>query len=482
MYIIEDTNNKYISDIVDLTKLKKDCFNIIASACGTGKSFFIENDLLNHLADVKPCEVIFVTSRSIIVDQQTRDEDNDRISKFDAKNIRFIRKWNGEDRGCEVLDDNCIQTMTYDKLIYILNHCNTPEHETLKEIKVVVMDECHTIFSDTFIRDIAGLKIWIRGCMYLKEKIFLGLTATPRILFYNEREWGVKINQLNSEILVRYRVQNLYCTSYLSLPQIFSDNILTGKTIIMCYSIDDCYELRDKIPNSAVLVSRSNKKYKDSMDSIRDYIVGNASLPDTVNVDGKVFDLNVLITTSTLREGINLNESSGVKNVICCIPDELHVCQFVGRCRFNIENLIIANEYMPISTKNNRYVNECRQDFLDYVDDRNNREWIDSIGHLLENPNLDPKFIYFDETSFFEYINENWLDRRIISKEDREYIANIALSCNLIKGRRSLTTFNSIMEHLENSGKYQVISKRCVVDGKKYTYKTIKLKEIVDGK
>lgn len=65
---------KYISDYVDLNLLDKTKFNIISSGTGSGKTFFIANEFKNQLPDIKPYEILFVASRSLIVEQQSKVE------------------------------------------------------------------------------------------------------------------------------------------------------------------------------------------------------------------------------------------------------------------------------------------------------------------------------------------------------------------------------------------------------------------------
>lgn len=474
---MEQENDQYISDIVDLAKMRTDQFNLIASSCGTGKSYFVEKYILEKMPDIKPNEIIFLTSRAITVDQHTQGEYGESLNKFNARDYEMIRQWNGASVPIDEVAADKIQIMTYDKLIYILMNCNNPDRETLKEIKIVVLDECHVLFSDMYIRSIEVLRVWILCNLYRGEKYFLGMTATPSILFFNHQKWGVRINQLNNEILVKYKVQKLICTNYNYIPDLIKDKLI-GKTIIMCYSIKDCFDLQEKIPNSAVLISKNNEAYnRKNMEYIRDHIIKNDTLPEDVLIDGKKLELDVLITTSTLREGINLNESSGIRNVVCCIPDELHISQFVGRCRFNIENLVIANEYMQHTVLTDRYLLECRQDFINYILDNNNDVWLRSIKHLLANPNEEPIKYYFDSGSFYNHIQSDWLNKKIYKKEDRDKLVEIAMWCKMFRCKNSRATFNGIIKIIEEHGEFNVISGRSVIDGHKYTYKTIKLKE-----
>jgi hypothetical protein len=497
----------YISNLVDLSRAKTDKLNIIDSGCGTGKTYFVEKYLLSNLHEklpgvfqepIKPEEVIFLTSRSMIVDQQAANF-SDQVEKFNPYNLNMIRYWNGEILNAksilnaeyestdeEAVDGssyhvgyftgNGIQVMTYDKLIYILNYCNNPDRDTLGEIKVIILDECHTLLSDTFIRGINVLKVWMREKIRHNEKLFIGMTATPTILYESERSLGFRINKLNDTPILNYKVKNLHCTSFKMLPSLFNNGMLSGKSLVMCYSVNDCIKLSQEVKNSAVLVSRNHEKYsKEEMEYIRNYIVTNNSLPASNGL--KDAPLDVLITTSTLREGINLTEDSGIKNVICCIPDELHISQFVGRCRFDIENLIIANEFIQVTKATHPYLRRCREEFQEFLKDQRNDAWLNSISHLLEE-GCKPKFFAINRYSFKKYLNENWADtgKKIYTEEDKNEILKVGISCKILNSKPSQTTFNGVIKYVADELGYEVITGRIPVDGKLVTYKEIRKK------
>lgn len=371
---------KFISNEISSMDVSRTNFNIISSGTGTGKTYFVANELNKYFPNIRYSEILFVTSRSLIVEQQSKSE---RISKYDMNNRLYINHWNGLTDSTQLLERKGIQIMTYDKIINILATKNFEGLETLSKIKLLIFDECHSLFSDKFIKDIEMLKVWIRDTLYMGNKIIIGMTATPNIIFHYQKEWGVTVNQINSKVLINYRAKQLHCTDFDTIPYIIATNQIEGRTIIMCYSVEDCYKLKNKIPNSCVLVSKSNSKhFTKEMKILREYIVENESLPDTFIEDGIERKLDVLITTSTLREGVNLREESGVRNVICCFTDELHITQFMGRCRFDIDNLIVAHTY--IRTDNfdmDSYLSNCRSAFKDFMRSKNSTSWFDSISH-----------------------------------------------------------------------------------------------------
>lgn len=476
---------QYISDNINLTLLDKRKFNIVASGTGTGKTYMITNELKDHLPSIKPHEIMFVASRSLIVDQQSKSEG---INKFNFKNSSYIRQWNGEQELPEgILKQYGIQMMTYDKIISILISKNSEGLETLNKVKLIIFDECHSLFSDKFIRDIEMLKVWIRDTLYVGSKFILGLTATPNIIAYYQKEWGVTVNQLNKEIIINYKAKQLHCTNFETIPYIVTNKV-EGKTIIMCYSYSDCKKLKEKIPNSFILISKSNKEFTDEMLKVRQYLVDNEVLPDTfIDDDGVEKDLNVLITTSTLREGVNLREQSGIRNVVCCFSDELHITQFMGRCRYNIDSLIIADTYINADNFNSdAYLSKCRQLYRIFLKNKDNTSWFDSVKHLVDHDIYEVKrfVLNADENKFIDYINMKWLvpngineyelnKYKIYREIDKEEVVNMVVQCRLLKLYPYQITFNKVINFMKDTLGYTIENKRGNIDKTKHAYKLI---------
>jgi hypothetical protein len=432
----------------------------------------------------------------MIVDQQSQEEG---VVKYNPFNYKIIQLWSGIDDDYNQIQAKGITIMTYDKIINILLNENSEQGETLSKIKMIVFDECHTLFSDLFIRNIEALKVWIRDNLYQKEKIFLGLTATPNILLYY-KEWGVKINQLNKEPIIRYKANQLICTSFETIPYLITTNKLKGKTIIMCSSIKECIKLQEEIPNAAILVSRSNEYYKKDkyMNKIREEIIINSTLPDMFMyptkrdkngfpVEYEKRPLEVLISTSTLREGINLVESSCIRNVVCCFQDELHISQFMGRCRYDIDNLVVAESYVRVDNFNkDSYMSRCHIMYKEFIENKSNVKWFDSISHLVTHECYQTKrfILCKDERKFIEYINGKWLvpigtkkeglnDYKIWRDSDKNEIIDMSIRCKLYELCNSKITFNRVIRTMQDSLGYEIESGNQRFDNEKKTYKLI---------
>lgn len=485
----------YISDVIDVGKIKKGKFNMIVSSCGTGKTHFCSTTLLEKFPDISPCEVIFVTSRSITVDQQVSSFDG--IEKFNPVDELTVSAWSGENSIWDIMERG-IQVMTYDKLIHII--ISTPSYgiTELQNVKMIIFDECHSLFTDGFIRGMDLLKYWIHINVQRSDKIFLGLTATPEIITYYSNLWGVPINIL-SEPLLNYTVNQLWCTDTKSLLPLL-DKQLSGKTLIMCNSTTTCYKLQAQIPNSKVLVSKNNDSYVGyEMDELRKYISLYGVLPNGVDT---------LITTSTLREGFGFKEESEIRNVVTFLSDSTHVIQLVGRCRYNVDNLIVVDARIRLS--GDAFTDNQRELFRNFLANEDDTEWFDGVRKIINHP-IENTIRFFSEggwelkgfkvpsrkerpylekyvsessvAQFRKYIYDNWVfdenddieDYYIFKEEQKEQIVNKVKELNLIGDYTKDVTFHKAINIIKDLG-FEVKNGRKLFDGIQYRYRVIKKK------
>lgn len=190
----------YISDVIDINDLRPDSFNLVSAGSGTGKTYWVINNLANELPGVMPCEIAFVTSRAIAKEQQARSKGTTKLRRDDIDILSF---WNDDTRDKEeALLDYGVLLMTYDQMINACMSKSPESKEVLRNLKVAVFDVCHTLFSDLFINDFSQLHMWIREVIYAKNrKLLIGLSATAGIIEQNSSEWGVPINHINQEVI-----------------------------------------------------------------------------------------------------------------------------------------------------------------------------------------------------------------------------------------------------------------------------------------
>lgn len=438
--------------------------------------------LLGSFPNVDPNDILFVTSRSMTIDQQSKEEN---ISKFSTEDVDIVKYWNGLSDD-PIYKDASIKIMNYGDIACVLQKMNNEGFQTLSKAKIIVFDECHTIFSDLFISGMNMLQVWIREALYTGDKIIVGMTATPDIIEYYQNTWGVSTVRLNEQPVVKYKSQQLYCTDFETLPYLINKT-LKGRTIIMCYSVADCFKLQEQIPDSFVLISRHNSKFTKEMNRVREYIVENEDVPSGyIDGNGDIKLLNVLITTSTMREGINIREHSGIKNVVCCFTDELHIVQFAGRCRYNIDNLVVANTFIRSHNQGGYdYSNSFKRWFLDFMDGRSS-VWFEKIKHIVDHDVDKAIKIRLGESDdiFREYIDSEWLShgatsrtaiikRGIFGDDRRGEFLEQTRKHKVMKGYPSKITFNKAIKFVQEVLGYKVDTGSINVDGKTYAYKLI---------
>lgn len=479
----DDWTKKYISEIIEGNEFYPGQLNIIASGTGTGKTEFVRRTLLEKIPDFDPSEILYVTSRSMTRDQQA---ELDGIERLGNDSIEIIKYWNGEIGELKEIHELGIWIMNYNQLAHILDFCDPEEGELLQKIKLAVFDECHTLFSDDFIEGMGIIRQWVRERIRDESVILIGMTATKGILDYNAGRFGSRIKTVNKDFIVNYKAKHLICAVKEDLIDLLANRNLPGKTIILCPSVRECQKLNSIYHNSVVLVSQNNKSFTEEMAVLRRYIIENEVLPESTEIFPSgytrgIHPIEVLITTTSMREGINLREESGIKNVICCLTDEMHVKQFMGRCRFNVENLIVVYGHYPRDNmKKNDYTANSRKLFSNYIADKNDREWFDSISEIVdcsfeevERYRLDP-----DWNGFLSWVDTQWVrsrdapDDKPISEQEYEQFEDYAYRCRLFGRDPRKYTFNAILRCMCNDHGYSYEQKRSLDDdGRKITYK-----------
>lgn len=471
-----------ISDLIrDPSIFKAHKFNLVHAPCGTGKSYFVANNLLSIFPDVKPSEVVFLTSRAITVAQQVAHYPT--LQRFDTNSMEDIEFWRGE---LQETKDDKIRIMTYDKAIAAVTSCNIESCCNFRNIKIFVVDECHSLVTDKFIKNIEALVVCLRYAMMFTDMIVIGLTATPEVLLESVAEHGFSINLIEPEVRPAYKAKQLTMITKDQIAAFIKTSNLHGKTMIMMRDITAAREIQHEIPNSAILVSRNNQKdwVEEDMRPIWDSIVNDETLPDTFTkseikrkrvVSQKTYPLDVLITTSVFREGLNLRESSGVRNVICWYSDAMHVVQLAGRCRYNIDNLVVVSDGLYGNSETHRILAKQR-DMCNRFYHRVDNEYFGLIRGIVQHPVQDTKFFckYSTVNDFRDYIMERYaftgventtFENMLIGKNDREEMMSVAKSCGLVRDGKTPARFKDLLA---------VMPDKCGIEG-------IKVKKSIHG-
>ena len=468
-------SNVYVSDVFNPEKLRRDKFNLVVSGCGTGKTHLVAERLFEVMPELRPHDVLLVASRAMIVQQQSV---RDGVTRFTKEDLRMINTWTEDDgyisqgeiaqKNLRKMEEAGIYVMTYDRFIHIIRDCNVPGGDMMKNIKVIVFDECHALFADSFMNDIEAMKIWIQlHITYIKDKYIIGMTATPDIIYRNSMSWGTPISEVLQEPVYRHKAKHLVVSSYDDAVQMLAGGDFPGKALVLCRSAKDCFALQEIIPHSAVIISANNPKCDDEILRLRQYICENETLPDTYccgvleNGDKKFDILNVLLATSTAREGFNLREESGVKTVVSFFHDPINVIQICGRARYNLDTVVIADAPERYNKGvGNEYQRGYTQLFREFMWE-GNRAWLNAVSPSLSDDAISEAITNQkgqDRQAFFSWLKERWVvsygidaipkDRRIVSSEDQSELVSRMIAC----GIETKKNFTSAMNMLKKYG------------------------------
>lgn len=315
---------KHISDLIQTGDVfSPHCLNLIAAGCGAGKSYFVARHLPKLFPSVRPCDILFVTSRSITVDQQAREYFQEVI-RYHRDDTDIIDRWCGSEE--TPVEPNKLRLMTFDKLIDLLATHNLPWVPPLAGVRVVVIDECHALVGDEFITNIVSVRVWMKMSMQFTDTKFIGLTATDEILVRYPEYHGFPIHSVLKQPIVMYRANHLWVARKSDLVKMLTDGTLPGKTLVLCDDKSELAEFVQTTPNSAGLMSKHAAGYRAAMEVIRECIIKKQTLPDAceVRMDKAVEErrLDILFSTTTMREGVTLIEESGIRNVVTLIPQD----------------------------------------------------------------------------------------------------------------------------------------------------------------
>ena len=460
----------YIKDIVKPGDIIPRAFNLIDAGCGTGKTTFCTEGLFSLFPGLKPEEIVFATSRSIVANQMTQN-----------KNVQVERAYipedcyNKNDPDLAEISRGGISVMTYDVFAkcFAQGYGDTGR-PAFCDKKVIVVDECHALLTDRFIAGIDLIISGLRMIINYTDCIVIGLTATAGIFYRYGPRLLSPVHRVCAPIPTNHPAKHLVYTRMEMLPELFSRGKLESRSIILAPTIRDCQYLQERIPNSAILMSQGrkytqatarrdaavrkefyfgkcsasvdfgpvgpvdpigmvcsenaknkalpakkckgkrqasakqntdlqgswqNKKnpatdvvYEKYMDDIRSRIVNSQTIPEYIYVrdhaSGKQEKkkLDVLISTTTLREGFSLVEESGVRNVICCFPDDVHVTQFLGRCRYQVDCLVVAPPAkLGMQHPYKEYFDAAMQSY-DRLWKGSDDTWLESVQALLAEP------------------------------------------------------------------------------------------------
>lgn len=459
--------NLYITDnLVDFEKVYDlyETIMLISASCGRGKTTYALNtgidgllydinkqrEKLNlfdrNLKDIQPHEVLFLFSRTNILDQVEKKPNVIKACENDFNdNIDFMR-----DR--EIQGKILVQTAHQ-----FGEWCQ--KGLVKYSPKVIGMDELHSLLAEPVFADSLLYTLNFIEDHY-NEMIKIGLTATPQYLIdYIEKNCKTKFKfqvvDCGDKIGAKYKAQNVKILVNGKGKTVLNEYInkidSTHKAIYYVQSAKQCYQLAKEYGDKAgFIISKWNDTATNEdgellvniMDQqgIRDYIINNEKLPN---------DIDIIFINASCREGMNIKDDN-VKFVLCEAVDLITIEQVFGRIRNNTE------EFIVIANFNNYRQNEKNiQDFLDFLkqyEDNPHDTMLFRAGQQDRDSKMQKYvFQYHDEykinsfaKAYLQYIQESYI--QISNRCDKKYITQIG-------DRKMLMTedyFNQLSKYAEN--------------------------------
>lgn len=330
-------NLKWVSDSIgdDYKKWKKGDTVLISAQTGTGKTWFIKNELLDNIADHE--KLLLVCNRTNLKRQLKKD---------------LLKKYNlpiPED--LEELD--AIRTIN-DKVTITSYHAisNTLKEEMYGGVKsdfslydYVVFDECHFIFSDGSFNNKTRfayqkavheyhpqiVKIFISATMHeIREPIIRNVDRVKNNGFGLDRAEIYEYSTGNDYSYVNPNYFNKMDT----IINLIKNDTSDEKWLVFISDIGDGNKIVEEIGEKNCSLIKSGTQ--------------NEELNSIIN-DSK-FKKKVLVCTKAMDNGININDSL-LKNIVIMAWDKITFIQMLGRKRINIDNPEQINLFIPTRYK-----------------------------------------------------------------------------------------------------------------------------------
>lgn len=415
---------------------------LITANCGRGKTYYAlslgedgmlaeinrlrkrNNLFVKDLEDIKPCEVLFLTSRKVIAGQQLKNANCVKAEAFDFD--YNMNNWENADRENKILVSTAHRFGDWVR-----------EGKIKKIPKVIVIDELHSIFTEnTFAESLLYTLEFVKD--NYNDMIKIGLTATPQFLYKYLDNGAFGFETIDIDLGSKHKVNDLICavrgqaSTILKQekPKIDSNH----KVIYYTMSAKECYKLSKEYGNrSAFLISDYNDTVIDGVPlvdimneaGVKQYIIENERLPE---------DIDIIFINSACREGMNIKDKS-VKMVICEAVDMITIEQILGRIRGDLEKfMVVCNFNNEERIKKNikdyesflRALDECENEQVllshRHGEQKQNKRLLKYVyqykGEYKLNPYIKP---------YLQYINESYIQiHNYETKSKGNYICKIA--------------------------------------------------------
>lgn len=398
---------------------------LITASCGRGKTYYAlslgddgmlaeinkirkrNNLFVKDMKDIKPCEMLFLTSRKMIKAQQLENPNCIEAQEYDFD--ENINDWEYAKRENKILITTAHRFGDWVRA-----------GKVKKIPKVIVIDELHSIFAETiFAESLIYTLDFVKESW--KDIVKIGLTATPQFLFDYISDDNISFESIDIDLGSKYKVKEISCyvrgQANTILKQIKPQINSNHKVLYYTMSARQCYLLSKEYgERSAFLISDYNETEIDGVplvqimkeSGIKQYIEKESRFPD---------DIDIIFINSACREGMNIKDSA-VKTIICEAVDMITIEQILGRIRGNLERFMVVCNF-----NNAKRINDNIEELVKFLEKLEKAEDKNAVlacryGEQKQNRYLQ-KFVYEYEDNkyrlntyakaYLEYINESYI-------------------------------------------------------------------------
>ena len=334
--------------------------------------------------------------------------------------------------------------------------------KVVEHFEFVVIDEAHSLYTDATYADSPFhvqkfLEYIEKG--YPNIKIIL-MTGTPEPIgeflkknhyeIIDKREECINVMPKRIEVIsFKDAVQYMRTLSETEKTLYYSNSatgLVKGKRSILKKIIEKKESAVSNVTEEeiALCMGRDSisklKEYRDDLEQecqgLKDYVIKNKKLPD---------NKKILLTTSTLKEGINILDAS-IKVAFCESHILSDIQQFAGRIRKGLDTLYIIGDNKQFIKKDD----EIRQAEMELFFDISPGEALKNINSFYKNTVMDEKSILYNFSSYDNNLLEEY---KLFAQEDFSAYHGAGQACkdyiDFVQKRNPYIRFNHLEDKFE---------------------------------
>lgn len=322
-------SKKWLGELLTKEELLKESNTLLVSPCGSGKTYFIFNQLIENEKVLYLCDNSYLKCSVINDNKEVITESHEELLKYSNKNIEIC---------------------TYKKLGMRLRKRNI--NEFLKDYDMIIADESHNLINYESFNGDGDLGRVIQ-LLFNKQNIpIIFMTATP---YYIEESHN-SYNKFMSGIRVIDFTHHPEINQYIDIRRAYISNInqiqyefrcykqlidyRDGKILIFCTTINHMKAVEDMAIKEGLkpisIWSEHNKDYElnEEQKEVRDLLLHNGILKN---------DYDVLIINRAMETGINIIDKR-FRLFISCSSNLTQTKQARNRLRMDLDVVILKSK------------------------------------------------------------------------------------------------------------------------------------------